>query len=176
MNANQLKKIGEEELIDQVRVNVAFENMVAAVVAGAVAGGAMTFIIKLAGVIFPDFSFGALLAAFLETLLTAFLIFLIGFISSVALGAPLFRLLEKRKQRALWPYLLAALAIAIAVFVAVVRGVPGPEDVRLETVTAIFAPAIIIALIFARQMAPHWRAAEKAEREAADGPTVFRLH
>jgi hypothetical protein len=47
---------------------------------------------------------------------------------------------------------------------------------RLETMTAIFAPAIVIALIFARLMKPHWRAAEQAEAEAAAGPIFFRLH
>ena len=163
-----------QEVLDQVRVNVAFENMVYAVLAGAAAGGAMTFLVKLAGVVFPDFSFAALLTAVLETLLTAFLIFLTGFISCVALGAPLFRLLEKRKQRTVWPYLVAALAIAIVVLIAAARGLPGPQDLRIETVTAIFAPAIVIALIFSRQMRPHWRAAERAEREA-EGPVLVRL-
>lgn len=163
-----------QEVLDQVRVNVAFENMVFSVLAGAGAGGAMTFIVKLAGVLFPDFSFGALLTAVLETLLTAFLIFLTGFIACVALGAPLFRLLEKRKQRSLWPYLVAALAMAVVVFIISARGLPGPEDLGIETLTAIFAPAIVIALIFSRQMRPHWRAAERAEREA-QGPALFRI-
>lgn len=163
-----------QEVLDQVRVNVAFENMVYSVLAGAAAGGAMTFVVKLAGVLFPDFSFAALLTAVLETLLTTFLIFLTGFISCVALGAPLFRLLEKRKQRTLWPYLFAALAIAIVVLIAAARGLPGPQDLRLETLTAIFAPAIVMALIFSHQMRPHWRAAERAEREA-EGPVLIRL-
>lgn len=166
-----------QDTLDQIRVNVAFENMVVAVLAGAGAGGAMTFVLKLWRAVFPDFSFAALLTAFLETLLTAFLIFLIGFISSVALGAPLFRLLENRKQRAPWPYLVAALAISVVVLLAASRGIPGPEDLRIETVTAIFAPAIIIALIFARLMTPHWRATERAEAETdATGSNIIRLN
>ena len=164
-----------QEVLDQVRVNVAFENMVYSVLAGAGAGGAMTFVVKLAGVLFPDFSFAALLTAVLETLLTTFLIFLTGFISCVALGAPLFRLLEKRKQRTVWPYLTAAFAISVVVLIVSARGLPGPADLRIETLTAIFAPAIVIALIFSRQMRPHWRAAERAEREA-EGPVLVQLH
>ncbi|PQA89473.1 hypothetical protein [Hyphococcus luteus] len=166
-----------QETLDQVRVNIAFENMVVAVIAGAGAGGVMTFLVRLAGGVLQDFSFSVLLSAFLETLMTAFLIFLTGFISCVALGAPLFRLLEKRKQRSLWPYLAAALAIAVVVMLAASRGLPGPEDLHLETATAIFAPAVIIALIFSRQMRPHWRAAERAEEEPeAAGSNIIRLN
>ncbi len=166
-----------QETLDQVRVNIAFENMVVAVIAGAAAGAAMTFLVRLVVGVVSDFSFSALLSVFLETLMTGFLIFLIGFISSVAVGAPLFRLLEKRKQRSLWPYLFAALAVAVVAFLAASRGLPGPENFRIEALTAIFAPAAIIAVIFSRQMRPHWRAAERAEAEtAAAGSNIIRLN
>lgn len=166
-----------QETLDQVRVNIAFENMVVAVLAGAGAGGAMTFLVRLAAGVLQDFSFTVLLSVFLETLMTAFLIFLIGFISCVLLGAPLFRLLEKRKQRAPWPYLAAALAVSVVVLLAASRGLPGPEDIHIETLTAIFAPAIIIALTFSRQMRPHWRAAERAEAEPeAASSNIIRLN
>lgn len=163
----------EQATLEQVRVNVAFEQMIVAVLAGAASGGAMTLAVKLIQVILTGLSFSALLAVFLETLLVSFLIFLVGFFASVALGAPLFMFLEKRKRRTLWPYLAAALAAAITVLFFTAGGFP--STVGIEAVTAIFAPAIIIALIFARLMKPHWRAAEKAEAEAAAGPILFRL-
>ena len=164
----------EQQTLDQIRVNIAFEQMVVAVLAGAASGGAMTLVVKLARVFFSDFSFAALLAVFLDTLLVSFLIFLVGFFASVAVGAPLFMFLEKRKRRTLWPYLAAALAAAITVLFFAAGGFP--SAVGIEAVTAIFAPAIVIALIFARLMKPHWRAAEQAEAEAAAGPIFFRLH
>ncbi len=164
-----------QDTLDQIRVNVAFENMVVAVLAGAGAGGVMTLLVTLAGVLVADFSFAALLAAVLGALLVSFMIFLVGFFASVALGAPLFKLLEKRKQRAPWPYLIAALAMAVVATMVSARGIPGPDDLHIETLTAIFAPAVLIAFIFARNMRPHWRAAERAEREAAN-PNILRLH
>jgi hypothetical protein len=165
----------EQQTLDQIRVNIAFEQMVVAVLAGAASGGAMTLVVKLARAVFSDFSFAALLAVFLDTLLVSFLIFLVGFFASVAVGAPLFMFLEKRKRRTLWPYLAAALAVAIMALM-FAAGDFVSSALRLETMTAIFAPAIVIALIFARLMKPHWRAAEKAEAEAAAGPIFFRLH
>ena len=173
-NKNQLKTTEDQALIDQVRVNVAFEQMIVAVLAGAASGGAMTLAVKLVRVILTDRSFSALLAVVLDTLLVSFLIFLVGFFASVAVGAPLFMFLEKRKRRTLWPYLAAALAAAITVLFFTAGGFP--SAVGIEAVTAIFAPAVVIALIFARLMKPHWRAAEKAEAEAAAGPVIFRLH
>ena len=164
-----------QETLDQVRVNIAFENMVVAVLAGAGAGGLLTFLLKIATTVLPDFAFGVLLTAFLETLSTAFLIFLVGFMSCVLLGAPLFRLLEKRKQRVLWPYLAAALVVALVVVLAMSRGALGRLDIGLGTVTAVIAPAIVTALTFSHQMRPHWRAAERAEREA-QGVSFFRLN
>lgn len=163
-----------QEVLDQVRVNVAFENMVFSVLAGAAVGGGLTLLVKLTALFFGGFSFSELLAAVLSAMLAAFLIFLVGFFASVAIGAPLFLMLERRKQRAPWPYFIIALAISVVVLVTASRGLPGPEHLQVETLTAIFIPAIVIALIFSRQMRPHWRAAERAEREA-EGPVLFRI-
>ena len=165
--------------VDQIRVNIAFEQMVVSVLTGAFVGGALTFLLNVAGVFLDGFSFAALLTAILQTLLVAFVIFLVGFFSSVVIGAPLFVALEKRKRRNVWPYLAAAIAVAIISFAAAVRGLPEARDFTLATCAAIFVPTLVFALMFARGMRPHWQAAELAEAEAqasASGPYLYRVH
>jgi hypothetical protein len=162
--------------IDQIRGNIAFEQMVVAVLTGAFSGAAMILALKVIEMIGQGFSLEALLTVALETAFVAMLIFLTGFFASIVLGAPLFAALEQRKRRTFWPYLVAALAAAIIAFAFSVGGLPTLADLRLETLLAIFAPAIIIALTFARLMGPHWRAAERAEAAAAAEPVYFRLH
>lgn len=168
-----------QQTIDQIRVNIAFEKLVFSVLTGAAIGGGLTLLLDLAGMVLGGLSFGALLAALLNTLLASFLIFLIGFFASVAVGAPLFVWLEKNKRRNVWPYLAAACAVAIASFVVSAGGLPQASDFTLKTLVQIFIPAIFIAVMFARLMVPVWRAAEKAEAEAAerDRPSnIIRLH
>lgn len=166
----------DEQVAEQIRVNVAFEQMIVAVLAGALVGGALTLVIKLGLLLFSaGVSFSGLVAVFLETLLVSFLIFLVGFFSSVVIGAPLFMALEKRKRRNMWPYLGAALAVAIVSFIIASGGLPARTGFSFATMASTIVPAIVMALTFARLMRPHWRAAERAEAEA-EGPIVFRLH
>ncbi|WDI31807.1 hypothetical protein PUV54_01225 [Hyphococcus flavus] len=165
----------EQQLAEQIRVNVAFEQMIVAVLAGAFAGGGLVFIIQFgAFVLSGGMTLSGFVNVFLETLLAGFLIFLVGFFSSVAIGAPLFMALEKRKRRNLWPYLAAAMGVALATIVFRAGGLPAQGDLTLMTLAVVIVPALIIALTFARLMKPHWRAAEKAEQAAA-GPIVFRM-
>lgn len=166
----------DEQVVEQIRVNVAFEQMIVSVLAGAFVGGALTLAVKFGAFFLSSgVSFAGLVSIFLETLLASFLIFLVGFFSSIVIGAPLFIALEKRKRRNMWPYLAASLAVAIASFVISSGGLPTGSDFSLMTITAIFAPAIVIALIFAHLMKPHWQAAARAEA-ATEDPFVFRLH
>jgi len=173
-----------QQTLDQIRVNIAFEKMVTSVLTGAALGGALTLLLELIGVVLSGFSFGGLLVAVLNTVLASFLIFLVGFFASVAIGAPLFISLEKNKRRNVWPYLAAAIAVAIVSFVLSVGGLPAAADFNLGIVARIFVPAIFVALMFARMMAPVWRAAEKAEAEAeatqaglgGNGTNIVRLH
>lgn len=166
----------EQLTIEQIRSNIAFENMVVSVLTGALSGGAMIFVLKLVQMLLVEVSFSAAISMFLETIFVAIAIFLVGFFASVAVGAPLYNILEKRKRRSVWPYLVAAFSAAIVVFAFSVGGLPSAADVKIETALAIFAPAIIIALTFARLMKPHWHAAKKAEEAAAAAPIYFRLH
>ncbi len=166
----------DAEILDQIRVNVAFEQMIVAVLAGALVGAALTFILKLGAFVFGGaFSLASLVTVALETMLAGFLIFLVGFFASVAIGAPLFMALEKRKRRNAWPYLAASLAVALATFVFISGDLAALARPSLGGLVSTFVPAIVIAIVFARLMQPHWRAAEKAEAEA-EGPITFRLH
>lgn len=150
--------------------------MVVSVLAGAFAGAGLTLVIKFGVFLFSaGATFSGFVSVFLETLMVGFLIFLVGFFSSVAIGAPLFIALEKRKRRNMWPYLAAALAVAVASFIIASGGLPAGGDFRLTPIAATFFPAIVIALTFARLMKPHWRAAARAEAEA-ENPFIFRLH
>jgi len=173
---NQLSVAEAEELASQIRINIAFEQMVVSVLTGALSGGAMILALNLARMVLNDLSFTALVSTLLETVFVAISIFLVGFFTSVAIGAPLFAALEKRKRRTLWPYLTTAIVVAIVMYLFSVGGLPSAGDLRLEALLVIFAPAIIIALTFARLMKPHWLAAQKAEEAAAAGPVYFRLH
>ncbi|WP_375206614.1 hypothetical protein [Hyphococcus sp.] len=164
----------EQAVIDQVRINVAFEEMVLAVLAGALAGGGLAILLALPELL-SGLSLTLLVSILLECLFVSILIFLVGFGASVLFGAPLFAALEKRKRRNVWPYLGAALGVALAAFILLAIAFPSVVGVSLKTGAATVVPALVIAAVFSRRMQPHWRAAEKAEAEA-EGPVVFRIH
>lgn len=173
----------ETQLIEQIRVNVAFEQMIFSVLVGAVLGGALTLLLNLGASLLGGVSFSGVIAALLETLLVSFLIFLVGFFSSIAVGAPLFMAMEKNKRRNIWPYLAAAMAIAVVAFAFSAGGLPVAGDLTPRVVVAIFVPALVIALMFSRGMRPHWRAAQKAEEQAeteaekgSAGANIVRIH
>lgn len=163
-----------QETIDQIRVNVAFEEMIVSVLTGAAIGGALAFGFNLFGLVSGGFIFAGLLSAMLDAFLVAFVVFLTGFGASVAIGAPLFMFLEKRKRRTVWPYLAAALGVAI--FAMFFKNASLPDTEGWRGAVLVFTPAVIIALTFGRLMRPHWKAAEKAEADAAAGPIMVRIH
>lgn len=167
--------------LEEIRVNIAFEKMVASVLAGAAFGGVATFICRLITMAPGGFAPGEMLGAVMELLLVSFMIFLTGFFASVAIGGPLFKSLEKRKVRNVWPYLAASLVVAIVAFALSNEGFITRGGMTLFAVTATFAPAVFVAVMFSKLMTPHWRAAEKAEREAENdqtrtGANIVRLH
>lgn len=172
---NQLNLAEAEQLADQIRINIAFEQMVVAVLCGALSGGALTLLIGLVQSLLGGFSVSGFVATLLETFFVSVLVFLVGFGASVVFGAPLFSALENRKRRNVWPYLAGALGVAVIVLVLTVGGLPTTEDISLKALASIFIPALIVAIVFARGMQPHWRAAEKAEADA-QGPVMFRIH
>ncbi|MEZ5891787.1 MAG: hypothetical protein R3C58_01365 [Parvularculaceae bacterium] len=160
--------------VDTVRINIAFEQMVAASVTAAVAAGVISFVLGMAVSLMSGFSFGALVIVFVNAMLAAFVTFLCGFAGSVVIGAPLFIFLEKKKRREMWPWLAAALATAL-VFYLLAPGSSVGGMAGLARVAAIFAPPVIFAVVFVRGMTPFWRAAERAEAAAAT-TNIVRLH
>lgn len=163
-----------QNLEAEVRINVAFEQMVLSVLTGAFVGGGATLLFGLITALTSGvFSISVLLSVLLNTLLVSFLIFLVGFFASLVIGAPLFSALERAKRRTLWPYLGAALGIALIVLSFMQGGLPLAEDFSVGLVLAVILPAIVIAVTFARFMQPHWRAADRAE---AAEDNILRLH
>lgn len=162
------RKQDPADIIEQIRTNWAFEHMIVAVLTGAGVGGALTFLTALGGALLSHAGLGpALGPAFVKAVLVAFLVFLIGFLSGVVIVAPLFRAMERARRRSVWPYAVALLAIA-AVALALASNLSGPAGVGPGVVMAVVASSVVIAVLFARRMRPLWRAAEKAEAEAAD--------
>jgi len=157
------------ELLEQIRANWAFEHLLASVLVGAGVAGALAFLIGVgAGLIANSTIFAAAAAAFAKALKIAFLVFLIGFLSGVLVIAPLFRMLERAKRRSGWPYVVAALAIAIA-GLALVSNLRG-ADIGFDVAAPVIASSLVISVLFSRRMRPMWRAAAKAEAEDAADP------
>ena len=160
-----------EPKIDHVRINIAFEQMAAASVAAALAGGSASLVVGLAGVFFG----ASLVTTFLNAMLAAFATFLIGFAGSVVVGAPLFIFLEKTRRRVMWPWLAAALAVTLAVFLLAPDGLSVGGRALIARLIIYFVPPVVFALIFSRGMEPYWRAAERAE-QSDTGSNVVRFH
>ncbi|MEO1243936.1 MAG: hypothetical protein AAFX54_18660 [Pseudomonadota bacterium] len=164
----------QSDIAAEVRINVAFEQMVLSVLTGAFVGGAATLLFGLiTSLATGAFSISVILSVLLNTLLVSFLIFLVGFFASLVIGAPLFSALERAKRRTLWPYLGVALGVALIVLSFMQGGLPLVEDFSIGLILAVVLPAIVIAVTFARFMQPHWRAAERAE---AAEDNILRLH
>jgi hypothetical protein len=162
------------DFFEQIRANWAFEHLIVAVLSGAGLAGALTFALSIATALFSGASLGAAFAAsFFKALVVCFLVFLIGFFSGVVAVWPLYRLLKGANRRTPWPYMGAAVAIAMAALF-LVANMGGPGAVSVSVAAPVIISSIAIALIFARRVKPLWDAEEKAEAEAA--PTITKLH
>jgi hypothetical protein len=160
----------EIAVVSDVRAEIAFENMIVSVLAGSAVAGVAHFTIAVgAHLVAGSFSLVAAGIALVAAVGFTFLFFIAGFGASLAIGVPLYRLLEKAKLRRAWPYCLVAtatgLVIATAAGVAPTFEAPG----RI----LYLVPGLAAALIFARKMRPFWAAIEREEREA---PKIVALH
>lgn len=164
----------DESIYREVRANVAFEQMVLAVLFSALISGAclLTFnnvvLIAKGGWRIAD----GLMTA-LGAMHTAFYIFLCGFAGAILVGAPLFRALEKIRYRRIWPYAAAALAVQYLVL-AVLQGRPP----TLETPAGLLfvAPGLMAALLFGRFIRPLWAASARPGALTAVSPISERWH
>ncbi len=160
--------------VEEIRANVAFEHLVAAIVSGAALAGAIFFVLDFAGLLFAGaLSAPNLLALILKSFTLCIMVFLIGFLAGALIVTPMFKALEKAKRRTVWPYVAAATGVTgfslIAVFSLPNAGAP---DVAL--MIAVIAAGLFIAFDFGRRMTPLWRAVERAEAQAVGN--LRRLH
>lgn len=159
-----------QELIDRIRANIAFEQMVAAVVYGAFVCSAVRLIVAtLAFLTGGDISLMGIFDVVVDTLLYAFMIFLIGFAGAVAIAVPLFLTLEKRRHRKPWPYLVAAIAVELVFFLVARSAGAMPVEPPFLHLIAWFAPAPIIAVLFGRLMKPLWLEIERNVPSVEEG-------
>ncbi|MFQ5563739.1 MAG: hypothetical protein ACE5FO_09240 [Parvularculaceae bacterium] len=163
-----------EEVINHVRANIAFEQMVAAVLYGAFACGGVRLVLAVLSVLVGGASFLGILDAVIDTLLYAFLIFLVGFSAAVVIAIPLFLTLEKRRYRKPWPYLIAAIIVELVFFFVVQGDIAVLIDAPLAHAIAWLAPAPVIAVLFGRFMKPLWRQAERSD-SPAENSVIIRL-
>lgn len=151
-----------ETLYAQIRANIAFEHMVAAVLIAAALSGGVVFLLSLAEAIVSErLGYSALFDAFFAAIQFSFFAFLIGFFSVVAVGLPLFLALEKIKLRKVWPYVAAGAAIEIVAAGFVIRRIPLAVDFVSFENAPLLLPGLLAALLFGRRMKPLWREAER---------------
>lgn len=164
-----------EALVEQIRANVAFEQIVVSVLAGAGVCSLAFLALRIGALIVGgSFSMSTLLSAAFAAIVFAFLFFLIGFAAGAAIVTPLFRMLENSRRRSGWPY--GAAAIAVAVMSLIIAGaLPAAQAPGATAIISVIGATIVTSIIFARLMAPHWAAAEAEERRAAAAPIEFTL-
>lgn len=161
-----------ERIYSHIRAHIAFEHMLVSVLLGtAVSAAALFAVNNVFSIAKGGWRLATLLSTGMAAVWFAFTAFLIGFAAVIAVVAPLFLALEKIRYRRLWPYLAAAALVQFAAYALIF----GPPPLFEKPATFfIFAPGLLMAVLFWRRIQPLWRA---AERETAAPPaTVYRLH
>jgi len=159
-----------DRVISDIRANIVFEKLIVSVLTiAAISGAAHLAISATIGLAKGAMSPGFLASAFVGAAAFAFSFFLAGFASSLAIGIPLFKALERQKLRKVWPYVLAAFAVTVAILAA--AGAAPSFEAPWRALLC--APGVAAAILFGRKMRPFWIAAERAESDERD---VLRLH
>lgn len=161
------------QVFSQVRANIAFEHMVAAVlIAASVSGAALLLLNGFFLIAKGAGSLPGLFSIAMDAIYFTFLAFLIGFFASVLAGLPLFMGLERMKLRKAWPYVAVAVLIEYAVYSIQHGNVLMVDDLSFPAGIVLFLPGVLAALLFGRRMKPLWEAAERAEKT----PAVYAVH
>ena len=157
-----------ESLISQIRANIAFEHMVAAVLSGALLCLALSFSIEtLISVLESRLSVRSLASALFSGVRFGAFVFLFGFILCVIIGLPLFRYLENEKIRLGWPYYVSGFIVQIALLTLLSVDSMGSAALGdLLRRVMVLVPAPLIVFFFIRRIKPLWRAAQKADGES----------
>ena len=157
-----------DRILAQVRANVAFENMVVAVLTGAAASGVLLFAVNNAfSIAKGSWTFGTFASIAMGSLYFVFLAFLAGFLTAVVVAMPLFLGLEKLKVRKIWPYAAAAAGVGFVALWIVGGQIPFERPAEL----VLLLPGILMAVLFGLRMRPIWRAVERAESQ----PAIYRV-
>jgi len=159
-----------DRVIASIRTNIVFEKMIASVVTAAALSGLAHFVIALGMRIAAGaLSLGGFGNALYASLSFVMLFFLGGFATSLAIGIPMFRMMERAKLRAAWPYCLAALAASFIVLAA--SGMTPSVEAPANALFLI--PGLAAAVLFTRKMRPFWLAAARADETS---PAIVRLN
>jgi hypothetical protein len=153
----------EDPVIASIKANIVFEKMIVSVLTATALAALIRFAVG-AGV------GGGIGAAAFGAATFALLFFFAAFAAAVAIGVPLYLRLEKAKLRKAWPYALAAGLVSLAVLAA--AGAAPAFEAPWRALYLV--PGVAAALLFARKMAPFWRAAERSETPSP--PAIVRLH
>ena len=165
----------DAQIANHIRINTAFEQMIGAVIYGAGLCGFVFFIMNVLTAVFGGYAlFDYVIVQFFNALLYTFVIFLTGFLAAGVMITPLFVALEKIPYRRTWPFVFAALIFELFLFFLFFEDFAGAQSNSVYFTLPMFAPGIIITLIFGRLMQPFWQAVARAEQMAAD--QTLRLH
>lgn len=160
---------GDDPVIASIRNNIVFEKLIVSVLIVAGASAVAHFVIALAVSSASNaLTIGAAGTALFNAIGFSCLFFLAGFASALAVGIPLFRLMERAKIRDARPYLAASTVVSLLILAALGTAPSFEAPARLLYV----APGLAASLLFARKMQPFWRAAERAEAP----PVATLLH
>ncbi len=162
------------QFVEEIRANVAFEHLVAAIVSGAALATAIFFVLGFAGLVFASaLSAPNLLALILKSITLCIMVFLIGFLTGALIVTSLFKALEKAKRRSVWPYVAASIGV-IGISLITLFSLPNAGAPDLALIIAVIVAGLFIAFDFGRRMSPLWRASARAEEQAVGA--VRRLH
>lgn len=164
-------------IIAQLQANVAFENAVVGVLAGAGVGGGLGLGLMFFQSLMSGFSvIRSFSSAIFLGVTLAIAIFFIGFLVAVIIIAPLNRFLEKSKRRSPFPYLGVSIAVTATALIAV-SALPVFSTPGLATNVSVVFAGFTAWAVFARKMKPVWLAAKRQEETPPLSDIVqFPLH
>ena len=167
--ASQNKR--EDDLVAQIRTNIVFEKLIVSVLTVAGFSGFALFAINVGvRIVSGRITIGNVGSAVYDGIAFACVFFLAGFAVSAAIGIPLFRFLENRKQRVGWPFVVSAFFAGLALLAALGRAPSFEAPLRL----LFLVPPVAAAMLFVRKMRPFWQAVEHDETKPP--ANIYRIH
>lgn len=154
----------------ELNARFAFEAMVGAALIAAFAYLVIYFAFGTIGAVFEGKAIARLPAVAVGALALGLSVFLGGFVGALAVGVPLFVILEKLKLRRAAHYVLGGVLANAVIFVLLIGRTPiwsEPREVLFLT------PGAAIALLFLRRIAPIWKVRQMRGESASN---VIRLH